>query len=62
MIPRLILSLGADVPFPLISEDFKMSGAANAAAVVVVKNFLRVRDELNSFFPMIIKVLWIIYQ
>jgi hypothetical protein len=52
MKPRLILSLGGEDPFPLISEDLKISGAAIAPAVVVVKNFLRVIDEFSSMFPM----------
>ena len=54
IIPRLILSLAAEIPAPFISEDFKIRGVPMAAAEVVLTNFLLVNDEL---FSMILIVL-----
>jgi hypothetical protein len=59
MIPRFILSLGAVLPLALITEDFKIRGAANTAVVVVVRNFLLVKEVFLSLVVMIYKVLWI---
>jgi hypothetical protein len=56
MNPRLILSLGAEMPLPPTKDDFNISGAAKAAAVVVFTNCLRVNGEFPLLFSMIIYV------
>ena len=54
MIPRFILSLGAEIFFPLIAEDFTMIGAVNAAIDAVFTNFkkgnLANASELQTVF------------